>query len=470
MFNEKSARLNRVLVVVDLGSTAILLFLALNIHEWIWGNADVDVFSHIALLPLLMAFLVFFLRYFDAYESPRLASRLGYAWSIMQSVSASFILLFTLMFLLKIQYVSRSVILLFWGLEFFTLSVIRMGVLIYFRKALRVGAKFLKVLIIGTGPRALLLADKLRKNSEWGLDILGHLDPDPELVGQKLRGGTVLGTVDDISSVLKGHVVDEVIIAIPRAMIPDVDLIAQVCEEEGVKLRFMADVFDVRVARMRLVELDGVPLLTLEPISRDESHLLIKRTFDLAMSILALPFLFPIFLLISVVIKLDSPGPVFFVQERIGLNKRKFRLRKFRTMVVDAEAKIKDIEHLNEAAGPIFKIKNDPRVTRVGRFLRKSSLDEFPQFINVLLGDMSLIGPRPMSIRDVDLFDKGIQRKRFSVKPGLACLREISGRSKLSFAEWLALDIQYIETWSLGLDLKILLKLIPVVLKGTGAV
>ena len=171
-----------------------------------------------------------------------------------------------------------------------------------------------------------------------------------------------------------------------------------------------------------------------------------------------------------VLIKLDSEGPVFFVQQRVGLRKRLFPMFKFRSMVVDAEAKLKEIEHLNEADGPIFKIAKDPRVTRIGGFMRKTSLDELPQLINVLMGHMALVGPRPMSVRDVELFERGIQRRRFSVRPGLTCLWQISGRSNLPFEKWLELDLAYIDNWSLGLDFKILFKTIPVILKGDGAV
>jgi lipopolysaccharide/colanic/teichoic acid biosynthesis glycosyltransferase len=189
----------------------------------------------------------------------------------------------------------------------------------------------------------------------------------------------------------------------------------------------------------------------------------------LTLTLIFLPFFLPIFGLIAIWIKLDDGGPVFFVQERVGLKKRLFPMFKFRTMRVDAEAMLKDIEHLNEAEGPNFKIANDPRITRAGRFLRHTSLDELPQLINILRGEMSLVGPRPMSIRDVNLFDKGIQRKRFSVKPGITCIWQISGRSNLPFHKWLELDLEYIDTWSLSLDLLILLKTIPVVLLRKGA-
>ncbi len=179
--------------------------------------------------------------------------------------------------------------------------------------------------------------------------------------------------------------------------------------------------------------------------------------------------LFPIFLLVALAIKLDSSGPLFFIQERMGYNKRRFRMIKFRTMSADAEARMKELEHLNEKDGPVFKIRNDPRMTRVGRLLRKLSIDELPQLINVLFGDMSLVGPRPLPMRDVLGLEVAWQKRRFSVKPGLTCLWQISGRSNLSFEEWMQLDLEYIDRWSLGLDCRILLRTIPAILSADGA-
>jgi lipopolysaccharide/colanic/teichoic acid biosynthesis glycosyltransferase len=172
----------------------------------------------------------------------------------------------------------------------------------------------------------------------------------------------------------------------------------------------------------------------------------------------------------ALAVKLDSKGPVFFIQQRVGLHKKLFPMFKFRSMVVDAEERMKEIEHLNEADGAIFKIEDDPRVTRVGRFIRRTSIDELPQLINVLLGDMSLVGPRPMSIRDVSLFDKAVQRKRFSVRPGITGLWQVSGRSDLPFDRWIELDLEYIDRWNFMADIKILFRTIPAVLKGSGAV
>jgi lipopolysaccharide/colanic/teichoic acid biosynthesis glycosyltransferase len=194
-----------------------------------------------------------------------------------------------------------------------------------------------------------------------------------------------------------------------------------------------------------------------------------KRLMDLAGAAALLVVSSPILLLATIAIKLDSDGPVFFVQERVGLSKRRFRMIKFRTMTADAESRMSEIEHLNEKTGPIFKIRNDPRVTRIGRWLRKTSIDELPQLINVLIGDMSIVGPRPLSLRDALRMEEAWQKRRFSVKPGLTCLWQVSGRSNLSFEQWMQLDLEYIDQWSLGLDASILLRTIPAIVSARGA-
>jgi exopolysaccharide biosynthesis polyprenyl glycosylphosphotransferase len=415
-----------------------------------------------------LAIWSFFLFYFGAYRNPRESSRFDYAWAVGRAVAGGLVALLTLLFLFKIKYVSRAIVVMFTGLDFLGLLLVRLWFVWYFRRSLVNGDTHLQILIIGTGNRASRLSKALRGNTEWGLHILGHLDPDEALVGESIEDAKVLGTVNDISSVLKNHVVDQVILAIPRAMIPDVEQIACACEEEGVRFSVMADVFDVHVARMELVEFGGLPLLTLYPVARDEWKDIVKRFMDLAISLALLPALLVV-AGIAIAIKLDSSGPVFFIQQRVGLNKRLFPMYKFRTMFTGSDRRLKEIEHLNEAEGPIFKIANDPRITGVGKILRKTSLDELPQIFNVIRGEMSLVGPRPMSIRDVDLFDKGIQRKRFSVKPGITCLWQVSGRSLLPFSKWLELDLYYIANWSLVMDFKILLKTILAVVRGTGA-
>ena len=470
MLSDKSHRIRNVTILADLSVTFLVFLLAFWIRDFFRRGDPADFLSHVAILPLVLAIWSFFLSYFGAYRSPRESSLFDYAWAVGRVVAVGLVVLLTLLFLVKIKYVSRAIVVMFAGLDFLGLFLVRLWVVWHFRRSLRNGDTHLQVLIIGTGSRASRLSKVLRGNTEWGLHILGHLDPDEALVGESIDDAKVLGTVGAISSVLKNHVIDEVILAIPRAMIADVEQIAYACEEEGVRFSVMADVFDVRFARMELVEFGGLPLLTLYPVARDEWRELMKRFMDLAISLVFFPALLLITAGIAIAIKIDSTGPVFYIQQRVGLNKRRFPMFKFRTMFMGSDRRMKEFEHLNEAAGPIFKITNDPRITGVGKFLRRTSLDELPQLFNVIRGEMSLVGPRPMSLRDVDLFDKGIQRKRFSVKPGITCLWQVSGRSLLPFSKWLELDLYYITNWSLGLDFKILLKTIPAVLRGTGAV
>jgi exopolysaccharide biosynthesis polyprenyl glycosylphosphotransferase len=470
MLSEKSFRVRNTIILADLSITVFVFLFAFWVRNVFSGDDPADFLSHMALLPLVLAIWSFFLSYYGAYRSPRECSTVDYAWATVRAVAAGLAVLLTLLFLLKIQYVSRIIVVIFSGLNIIALFVIRLWVVRYFRQSQKDGESYMKVLIIGTGSRAMRLSKTLRENTDWGLHIVGHLDTDEILVGTQVDGAGVLGVVEDISSILKGHVIDEVILAIPRAMISDVEKIAFVCEEEGVRFSVMADVFDVQVPRMDLVNIGGIPLLTLFPVAQEEWKILIKRIMDLVICACFMPVVMAVTAGIAIAIKLDSSGPVFFIQQRVGLNKRLFPMYKFRTMFTGSDRMLKEIEHLNEAEGPIFKIANDPRITGVGKILRKTSLDELPQLFNVIRGEMSLVGPRPMSLRDVDLFDKGIQRKRFSVKPGITCLWQVSGRSLLPFSKWLELDLYYISNWSLGMDFKILLKTIPAVVRGTGAV
>jgi exopolysaccharide biosynthesis polyprenyl glycosylphosphotransferase len=240
-------------------------------------------------------------------------------------------------------------------------------------------------------------------------------------------------------------------------------------EEQGITTHLLSDLFPQKLARAQTGELNGVPIVSLHSVPPFSWRTEAKRLIDVVAGTLLLTILAPLFVIVAIAIKLESPGPVFFIQDRFGLNKRRFRMIKFRTMRADAEARMQEIEHLNEKSGPIFKIRNDPRITRIGRWLRKTSIDELPQLINVMLGDMSIVGPRPLSVRDALRMELAWQKRRFSVKPGLTCLWQISGRSNLSFEQWMELDLEYIDHWSLKLDVSILLRTIPAIVTARGA-
>jgi exopolysaccharide biosynthesis polyprenyl glycosylphosphotransferase len=468
VFEQQVQRLRRATIFLDVSLTALALLAAYYLRAAVVGEFA-SLPAHLALLLVIAPLWVFLLTLFKGYRSPRGAAVLDLSWNVARAVSSGLAVLLTLLFFLKLQYVSRVIVLVFGGLDVLALIGVRLVILWDYRRSLGRGQNFQNVLVIGSGNRARHLGETIVRTSEWGIHIVGYLDTDPARVGRSMPGSNVLGTVDEITSVLKDHVIDEVIVAVPRGMIGIAEKVVRACHEEGVKVRFMADLFDLSVARVTLDAVGGIPLLTMEPVAHDEWQLLVKRVLDLAAGLLVLPPLLPLMAVIALAIRLDSRGPVLFIQDRVGLNKRRFRMFKFRTMFEGSERLQAELEPLNQAKGPIFKIFDDPRVTRVGRFLRRTSLDELPQLFNVIRGEMSLVGPRPMSVRDVNLFDRGIQRKRFSVKPGMTGLWQISGRSTVSFSEWLELDLWYIEHWSLALDLRILFRTIPAVLRQKGA-
>lgn len=469
MYEKTKQDLDRTVFFLDVLFTVLTFLVVFYIRNIVIAGERVDLFTHIFLIPLFLACITGFLMYFGGYRSPHNTTLSMYAWSILRALALTLGVVLSCLFILRIHNASRLIVFSFIGAEVFSLLAIRAFIIHYYTHSIAKGNIASRVLIIGSHERAKELTNALKTQTEWAVQVIGYLDPEEEAVGTTVNNIPVIGTLDSITTCLKNNVIDEVIIAITRSLLKDAEPIAQACEEEGIPLRFMADVFNVQAARVSLTTAGNIPLLSIEPVAHNDDQLMLKRLFDVAVTIIALPFVLPLFVLVAIAIKLDSQGPVFYVQERVGLRKHTFNMYKFRSMHVNAEEKLKEIEHLNEAEGPIFKIKNDPRVTTVGRFIRKTSIDELPQLFNVLRGEMSLVGPRPMSVRDVDLFDKGIQRKRFSVKPGITCIWQISGRSDLPFTKWLELDLQYIDSWSFALDLKILAKTIPAVVWSKGA-
>jgi exopolysaccharide biosynthesis polyprenyl glycosylphosphotransferase len=469
VYHEKAAQFASLLFLLDLLTSVLVFLLLLDLHPLFVPGGEAYYPGHLGLLASILAVFIGLRMRSNQRPSLTVLSARQQAWVLLKEQVVLLTICVAAIFVLKLQFVSRFVVV---G-HFVTVSVVLISARLfiiwwYFDKGKGNHKDFLKVLIVGSGRRARLLADQLQNEVEWGVSIIGFLDPEGRCAGRR-KDDDIIGHVSEVSRVLRDNVVDEVIVAVPRALVDDVQAIVDACQEEGVKLRFMADLYDFEAARMSLAMVRGIPLLTLEPVAMSEQSLIVRRMLDIAVVLIAAAIVVPLLLVLAIAIKLDSPGPVFFTQERVGLHKRRFRMIKLRSMIVDAEARMSEVEHLNEVKGPNFKIKDDPRITRVGRFLRKSSLDEVPQLINVLRGEMSLVGPRPMSLRDVDLFDKGIQRKRFSARPGMTCLWQVSGRSDLDFDDWLKLDLYYIDNWSLWLDLKILFRTIPTVLKGSGA-
>ena len=330
-------------------------------------------------------------------------------------------------------------------------------------------AGYRRVLIVGSGPHARRICRELSADTLTRYQVLGFVDTSDGPSSPFMTRRT-LGRLDDLESLLAREHVDEVHIGLPvRSHYLQIEDTIRICERIGVKAMYGADIFGTALARPRVGRAGGpLPRVELQVVA-DGWQLVVKRAFDIVVSALALVALSPLMLAVAAAVKLTSPGPVIFAQERYGLNRRRFQMLKFRTMVPDAERLQASLEAFNEVQGPVFKIANDPRITPLGRVLRRTSIDELPQLCNVLKGDMSLIGPRPLPLRDVSKFTSSADLRRFSVRPGITGLWQVSGRSGLGFDQWITLDLHYIDNWSLALDARILARTIPAVIRGTGA-
>lgn len=326
-----------------------------------------------------------------------------------------------------------------------------------------------RVVIAGSGPRAAALWTDLREHPRFRYDLVAVADlPSAQVALSLSKCHRVdLATLEQFCM---QTVVDEVIVALPvRSRYKEIEQTLQICERMGIHSLYLSDAFSPTMARARVGEAGRFSVVSMHVVG-DGWGLTVKRAFDVVIAGALLAMLSPLMLGVAVAVAATSPGPILFSQERYGLRKRRFRMLKFRTMARDAERLQDELEDKNEAAGPVFKIAHDPRVTRLGRFLRRTSLDELPQLWNVVKGDMSLVGPRPLPIRDVSRFEASWLTRRFSVRPGLTCLWQVSGRSTLSFEDWITLDLKYIDEWSLRLDFALLLKTVPAVLSGRGAI
>ena len=387
---------------------------------------------------------------------------------IIKSAILAAILFGAVAFLFKLKFVSRAFFAIFFILSSCFIAaekIIIFSIMHYVRKQ---GYNYRMMLIVGTGKRAAQFISKINNHPEWGFRIAGIIDYEEVHRGKDIEGIKVMGTLEDMPHILHNNSIDEVVFLVPRSMLSAIENSLYVCETEGVRTNIAVDLFELKIARARQTELDGLPLITFETTVARAWQLFIKRAIDIMLSGLGIIILSPLFLIVSLLIKITSPGPVLYLQKRAGLNGRRFILYKFRSMHKGAHEKLSELLEKNEMKGPTFKMKNDPRVTTLGRFLRKSSIDELPQLFNVFMAHMSLVGPRPPLPQEVAQYAPW-QRRRLSMRPGITCLWQISGRNKIGFDEWMKLDLQYIDNWSLLLDFKILLKTIPVVLFGIGA-
>jgi len=473
------------LIAVDLMAMVLSFIVAASVVMSELDGVPFTKFLYIRISILnfiiFMGFLLLWYLVLDlsgAYYVRRLTNNKKAIKNIIKITSlGSFILLiFSVIFQIKL--VTPLFMVVFWFLTTTLAILSRLLVRFISRKSWVSGINLHNAVIVGTNKRAVKFAQNLEQSPELGYRIMGFVDQEWQGTRQFQQSGYPLLTdFQNFPNFLRTHEVDEVIIDLPlNSFYQETSYIVGLCMQQGIIVRFLSDslylLFDMKLARAELEEIHDYVILSVYTGPMGGWPILAKRVFDFTASLFLIILLSPLFLVVAFLIKLTSPGgPVFFVQERIGLRKRKIKVIKFRTMVPGAEQRLTALERYNEASGPVFKIKDDPRITYLGRFLRKTSIDELPQLFNVLKGDMSLVGPRPLPLRDYAGFSQDWHRRRFSVKPGITCLWQIYGRASVSqpFEKWMQMDMDYIDRWSLWLDFKILAQTLPAVIHGRGA-
>lgn len=404
------------------------------------------------------------------YRSQRLARLPSMIANAALATTIASLFLGIVVMVFRISMVTPLFLLVFWILASAFVAGSRVLIRICLASIRARGRNLRYILILGTNRRAVEFARRLDATPELGYRVLGFVDREWHEGADREKPYPLCCSFDGLVEYLRRNVVDEVANYLPlRSFYEHSSGIAALCEQHGIFMRFDPEIFDLKIAHARTEELDGRAHITAYSSPLDGWPVLAKRALDVTLSLALLVAITPALVVIGLVIKLTSRGPVFFRQERIGRNKRRFFIYKFRTMVPNAENLLPALELLNEAQGPVFKIRNDPRMTPIGRLLRRTSVDELPQLFNVLRGDMSLVGPRPLPVRDYEGFDQDWQRRRFSVRPGITCLWQVKGRSNIGFDHWMKLDLQYLDEWSIWLDMKILAQTIPAVLRGSGA-
>jgi exopolysaccharide biosynthesis polyprenyl glycosylphosphotransferase len=455
------------LVVLDVSATALAFYLAYRLRQWIrWPTPPLDMGpfrSYVGMMVVQVLAMVTVFFFYRLYHRPRALSSIDELYSLFGAVSVGTILaiaLTSLMFknsVLELDY-SRGMILYAWLLTIVLAGIGRFAHSRVQRTLQAQGLGGARVLIVGTGEVGQMILQKIRHLPGLGYEVMGFVDSGDPSTGSGPRletvvGVPVLGRVGDLPSLIDEHSIDEVIIALPEGSHEEILTIISLCERGKVNIKVYPDVFQIMAAQVSIGDLGGLPLLTVRDIALRGWRLTLKRTVDLIGSAIGLVVLSPLMLLIAAIVKLDSPGPVFYTQVRMGLDAKPFWVIKFRSMRADAESE----------TGPVWATEDDPRRTRLGAFIRRFSIDEWPQFINVLLGEMSLVGPRPERPVFVEQFKRSIPRymDRHREKAGLTGWAQVNGlRGDTSIAERTKYDLWYIENWSLLLDFKIILKTI----------
>jgi exopolysaccharide biosynthesis polyprenyl glycosylphosphotransferase len=389
------------------------------------------------------------------------------AWNIVSSATLGLAFLITYYFVFQPAANSRLLMLFVWAMAILILCLGRLIVSATMGMLYRLGLGETRLLVVGSGRLGKMIMQHIAASPNLGYSIVGFLNDMNEPPSDFGRF-KMLGMLDDLGMVIRSMQVDEVIIALPANLHQQSIRSVRLCEHLGTSFKLVPDLYELSISRIDMEAIEGIPLLGIRQASINTLQRFVTRTVDIVLSILILALGLPFWLCIALAIRLNSPGEVIYRQTRIGQNGRPFKVYKFRSMYKDAENVLSDLLIYNEAQGPLFKMKDDPRITPVGKFLRRTSFDEIPQLINVIQGEMSLVGPRPPLPHEVAQYEEW-QKGRLAMKPGMTGLWQVRGRSDISFDEGVLMDLYYIENWSLRLYFQILLRTIPAVVRSRGA-
>jgi len=422
----------------------------------------------VLLLSVIVCFFTFnYFRFYDSYKGKAFKIIAG---NLLKGLISAFSILILLLYILKASDISRVMMGLF--LTFGFLGLLTSKAIIYYSSKiyLKKDSNLINILIVGSEKRKDELTRAINNTAEIAIRIFDCIDIDENHSEKEISNGeTVNGAMQKYCEILNNHPINEVIFAIPLQNIDNIKDYIEYAEKVGTTVRIIPDweiaikTYKPQVATFHFSQFAGIPTMELSSVPRDEISLFLKSLLDYALAFTFLVLTIPLLLLVTITIKFTSKGPVLFKQERCGLDGRIFTMLKFRTMISEAEQQRETLSQSNEVDGPAFKMQKDPRITWFGKFLRKSSLDEAPQLINILRGEMSLVGPRPPIPSEVEKYEPW-QRRRLSMKPGLTCIWQVSDRNQIGFKTWMEMDLGYIDNWSLGLDIKLLLLTIPSVL------
>jgi exopolysaccharide biosynthesis polyprenyl glycosylphosphotransferase len=467
MLNEHVTYFRKLLVAMDVVVVTFGFFLTYLLFHDLRKLYSLEYYFWV--LPVLLTLWVSLLYAFGMYVSFRLKGAWEILWIVARAAVLGFIIFSNIYFLFKIIYLSRSFIVLLFAITSTLLTVEKLALMVFFKRLRKLGFNFKNVLVVGTDARAQSYLAKVNQTPEFGLKVVGIVDLDPGRVGEEVEGHRVIGSLDSWKEIVSTHTVDHVFFFVPHGELGRIEEPITHCETVGIPVSVAVNFFNVQTVQGRHSEEFGIPLITYDATSGKVGQIIFKRVFDIVFSLIALLLILPLMLVIGILVKATSEGPMFFKQQRCTLNGRKFYIYKFRTMAKDAERRLIELMAYNEMKGAAFKMTADPRLTKLGSFLRKYSLDELPQFWNVLIGNMSIVGPRPPLPLEVAMYQSW-QKRRLSMRAGLTCLWQISGRNNITdFEEWAKLDLEYIQNWTLGLDYKIILKTIPAVLWAKGS-